>query len=237
MRSAGAADGAHLFAAIVLGLLAGLAALALSFQAAAAAPQPTDAAAVRAETLKVYDWAGYQRDLPDGPAPRRPPADKPHSVDLGTFANTMMIGLVVAGLAIAAMTLYAGGFAPLFGPAVAKPADSAPEAARRSQLETRLHDADRSAEAGDLASAIHTLLLTSIDLLHRRVGQEVPVAMTGRELIGHARVTDRARDDFAALVAAAELCHFGGRSADRALYERCRVHYERLWGIAPEAAA
>lgn len=224
---------------IVLGLVAGLAALAISLQGAAAAPRPTDAAAVRAEALKVYDWAGYQRDLPDSmpPPTRRPPADPSLSVGLGTLANTAMIGLVVALLAVVAMAVYAGGFGPLFGTAATRPADAAPEAARRSQLETRLQDADRSAATGDWASAIHTLLLTSIDLLRRRVGQEVPVAMTARELIGHARVTDRSRDDFAALVAAAELCHFGGRPADRLLYERCRAHYELLWGMAPEAAA
>ena len=108
---------------------------------------------------------------------------------------------------------------------------------QRDHLKARLDDADRSAVSGDWSAAIHVLLLTSIDLLRRRVGQEVPVAMTARELVGRARVPEQARDDFAALVAAVELCHFGGRAADRPLYERCRAHYERLWGMPPEATA
>ena len=104
-------------------------------------------------------------------------------------------------------------------------------------MKERLVDADRFASAGDWAAAIHVLLLTSIDLLRRRLGQAIPAAMTSRELVGRAQVASEARSDFAALVSASELCHFGGRSADRALYERCRDHYERLWGMHQETAA
>jgi hypothetical protein len=108
---------------------------------------------------------------------------------------------------------------------------------RRGQLQERLGDADRFAATGDWAAAIHILLLTSIDLLRRRVGQAIPAAMTARELVGRARVPDPARADFAMLVAASELCHFGGRSANRTLYDSCRVHYERLWSLPAATTA
>ena len=63
------------------------------------------------------------------------------------------------------------------------------------------------------------------------------MALTARELLHHMKLGEQARGDLAALVGAAELCHFGGRPADRELYERVRTHYERLWQIAPQAAA
>jgi hypothetical protein len=228
---------------IVLGFAALLATMAVSWHPAAAAPSPTDAAAVRAEVARVFDWAGYQRDLPqaksDDVQPKRtpPPADMQIPTELGPLANAILIGLVVVLVVMLAMGLYSGDWQFLSAPTPAKPDTEVPATSWREQLKARLHDADRSAGTGDWASAIHILLLTSIDLLRRRVGQEVPEAMTARELVGHAQLADQARGDFAALVGAAELCHFGGRSADRSLYDRCRAHYERLWGMPPEEPA
>jgi Domain of unknown function (DUF4129) len=227
---------------IVLGFTALLATMAMSWQPAAAAPPPTDAAAVRAEVARVYDWAGYQHDLPqaasDETPPKLPPPDYLRLLfELGPLAKAILVGLIVVLVVMLAMALYSGDWRWLSAPAPARPDEKLPAASRREQLKTRLQDADRSAVAGDWASAIHILLLTSIDLLRRRVGQDVPEAMTARELVGHAQLADQARGDFAALVGAAELCHFGGRSADRSLYDRCRAHYERLWGMPPEEPA
>lgn len=223
---------------IVFGLVAVLATLAVPCTIVAA-PSPTDAAAVREQVGKVYDWAGYQRDLPDAPAPRAPPRERksePLSLDLGSLASALLIGLAAVALVGVAMWLRAGGWSWSSTSTGAR-SEEAAAGVRRDHLKARLDDAERSAVSGDWSGAIHVLLLASIDLLRRRVGQEVPVAMTARELVGRARVPEQARDDFAALVAAVELCHFGGRPADRPLYERCRTHYERLWGMPPEATA
>jgi len=228
---------------IIFGFAALLATMAVSSHPAVAAPSPTDAAAVRAEVARVFDWAGYQRDLPqdkpdDTQQKRTPPlADVQIPVELGPLANAILIGLVAVLVVMLAMGLYSGDWQFLSAPAPAKPDEEVPATSRREQLKARLSDADRSAGTGDWASAIHILLLTSLDLLRRRVGQEVPEAMTARELVGHAQLADQARGDFAALVGAAELCHFGGRSADRSLYDRCRAHYERLWGMPPKEPA
>jgi hypothetical protein len=206
--------------------------------AAAAAPAGDDR--VRAEIPRVYDWAGYQRELPgERREPPKPPPGRRLDLgfDVGPLADTVLIGLALVVLAIVVLRLMSGEWRWL--PRIVEPPapEQTPASAQRQQLRARLGSADREAVAGDWSSAIHILLLTSIDLLRRRVGQAVPDAMTSRELAAEARLPAETRADFVALVAAAELCHFGGRAADRTLYERCRGHYERLWGIAPEAVA
>jgi uncharacterized protein DUF4129 len=223
---------------IAVGLVALLAMSFMPWGATQAAPSPTDPAQVRAEVERVYDWSGYQRDLPgERPArPAEPPTDVP-VLDLGPLLQAILVGLVVIAIVGAAMWLQSGGWRWLAAPRRAEREEEAPAEVSRERLKARLGDADRSAVSGDWASAIHILLLTSIDLLRRRVGQDVPPAMTARALVGRAQVEASARADFAALVAAAELCHFGGRPADRPLYERCRQHYERLWGMPPEQTA
>ncbi len=207
--------------------------------AGAATAAPAGDQKVRDAVSSVYDWAGYQRELPGEQEPPKPqPPSRLWQVDLGPFVNYLLIGLVAVVLVVVALRLLSGEWT-LSGHGAEPPApeQQAPGKARREQLRERLQSADREAVAGDWASAIHILLLTSIDLLRRRVGQDVPDAMTSRELVGEARLPVDTREDFAALVAAAELCHFGGRAADQSLYQRCRIHYERLWGMAPEAAA
>ncbi|HEY2873173.1 MAG TPA: DUF4129 domain-containing protein [Reyranella sp.] len=204
----------------------------------AASAAPAGDQKVRDAVSSVYDWAGYQRELPGEQEPPKPqPPPRPWQIDLGPFVNYLLIGLVVVVLVIVVLRLMSGEWTLRHRVEPPAPEQLAPGTARREQLRERLLSADREAVAGDWASAIHILLLTSIDLLRRRVGQDVPDAMTSRELVGEARLPVESREDFAALVAAAELCHFGGRAADQSLYERCRVHYERLWGMAPEAAA
>src|SRR5262245_641938 len=58
---------------VVFGLIVLLATMTAALHLAMAAPSPTDAAAVRAEIARVYDWAGYQRNLPEPTEPRPRP--------------------------------------------------------------------------------------------------------------------------------------------------------------------
>lgn len=206
--------------------------------AGVAGAAPAGEQKVRDAVSSVYDWAGYQRELPGEQEPPKPkPPPRLWQINLGPFVNYLLIGLVVVVLVVVVLRLMSGEWT-FSRRAVEPPApEQTPGTARREQLRERLQSADREAVAGDWASAIHILLLTSIELLRRRVGQDVPDAMTSRELVGEARLPAGSREDFAVLVAAAELCHFGGRAADRSLYDRCRSHYERLWGMAPEAVA
>ncbi len=224
---------------IVWGLVALLAATGVSLRGAAAAPSPSDAAAVKAEIHRVYDWAGYQRDMPEGDDADEPKPSRSWSfhMDAGPLPSVILIGLVLILVVMVAIWLRSGGWDRLFEASASGPDEEVPATVRQDRLRERLGDADRFATAGDWAVAIHILLLTSIDLLRRRLGQAIPAAMTARELVGRAQVPDQGRDDFAALVSASELCHFGGRPADRSLYDRCRIHYERLWGMSPEGLA
>ncbi len=206
-----------------------------------AAPTPSGDAVQRA-VERVYGASSYQREMPDvrmaPPPPRRPPPDEV-MVPVGDGFVTYLLGgaLLIVLVMIAMRVLGGGGRWSRAGDST----DATPVAgeARNQRVEViaRLDDADQAAADGDWARAIHILLLTSIERLRRHTGQGVPVALTARELIHHMKLAEQARGDLAALVGAAELCHFGGRSADRELYERVRRHYERLWQIAPQEAA
>jgi hypothetical protein len=216
---------------VVFTCLVLLAAQTAPLRSAGAAPAPGDAAGVRAEIDRVYDWAGYQRDLPEE-APE-PPA-REFTIELGGLGDTFLYGLLLIGVVGFVLWLRSTGWNPL-SPRDGPVPDEATAVISSNAPRVRLGEADRSAVAGDWASAIHILLLTSIELLRRREGHEVPPAMTARELVEHARLSEPARADLAALVSAAELCHFGGRAANRSLYDQCRRHYERLWGAEQPA--
>ena len=209
--------------------------------AAWAAPAPSGDTVQRA-VERVYGASSYQREMPDvqmaPPPPRRPPPGEV-TVPVGDGIVTYLLGgVLLIVLVMVAMRLLSGGWrwsrADESADTVATPGEAR---SHRVEAIARLDDADQAAADGDWAHAIHILLLTSIDRLRRQTGQGVPVALTARELIHHMKLTDQGRGDLAALVGAAELCHFGGRPADRALYDRVRAHYERLWQIAPQEAA
>jgi hypothetical protein len=208
---------------------------------AMAAPAPTGDAVQRA-VERVYGASSYQREMPDvqmpPPPPRRPPPDEV-SIPIGNgFVTYLLGGVLVIVLVMIAMRLLGGGWRwSRAGDSSEATPVSGEARNQRVEVIARLDDADQAAADGDWARAIHILLLTSIEWLRKQTGQGVPVALTARELIHHMKLTEHARGDLAALVGAAELCHFGGRSADRELYERVRLHYERLWQIAPQGAA
>ncbi len=229
-------------ARLVAALVACVALAAVLTCGAAAAPAPS-ADAVQRAVERVYGGSSYQREMPDTQAlplpPRKPPPDEimvPGGDGLVTF---LLAGALLIALVMIAMRLLGGGWG---WSRMANDKDTtaiAGDARSEQRVEAiaRLDDADQAAADGDWARAIHILLLTSIDRLRRQTGQGVPVALTARELIHHMKLDEQARGDLAALVGAAELCHFGGRPADRDLYARVRAHYERLWRIAPQAAA
>lgn len=208
---------------------------------AIAAPAPTGEAAQRM-VERVYGASSYQREMPDvqmaPPPPRRPPPDEVMIPVGNGFVTYLLGGVLVIVIVLIAMRLLSGGWRWSRSADSTEAAPVAGEArSQRVEVIARLDDADQAAADGDWAKAIHILLLTSIERLRKQTGQGVPVALTARELIHHMRLSEQARGDLAALVGAAELCHFGGRPADRALYERVRTHYERLWQIGPQGAA
>src|ERR1700761_5946327 len=108
---------------------------------------------------RVYDWAGYQRELPgeqEPPKPQPPPKMWKLPLDLGEIVNYLLIGLVVVVVVIVVLRLMSGEWR--LAPRRVEP--PAPEqtpgtAARHEQLRDRLDSADQEAGAGDWANAIH----------------------------------------------------------------------------------
>lgn len=95
-----------------------------------------------------------------------------------------------------------------------------------SQLLDALGRADRLAEEGQFAEALHLLLLHSIDYLKRHLGGVYGPSSTAREILLRARLPDSGRSSLGAIVDAAEVSYFGGRPVDSGVYAACRRHYQ-----------
>ncbi len=99
---------------IALGLLAWLAALGL----AGATPSATDAPAVRTEVKRVFDWSGYQRDLPqEETTPRRSPPSVVSRIhlpaELGELLTPLLYGLLLVVVIAVVLSLRSGTWSVL----------------------------------------------------------------------------------------------------------------------------
>lgn len=95
-----------------------------------------------------------------------------------------------------------------------------------SQLLDALERADRLAAEGQFAEALHLLLLHSFDYLKRHLGGVYGPSSTAREILHRSRLPDAGRQSLGAIVDAAEISYFGGRSVDGGIYAACRRHYQ-----------
>lgn len=98
----------------------------------------------------------------------------------------------------------------------------APEAA---PVRSWLDEADRLAEQGRFAEAIHHLLLRSIDDITRRRPRLVRPALTSRELAASDGIPAAARELFAAIARMVERSLFGGRDAGKSDWDSARSAY------------
>ena len=88
--------------------------------------------------------------------------------------------------------------------------------------------ADRLAAEGRFGEAVHVLLLYSLQVLRRHLDRKLSPSLTAREIVGLVPLSAERRDDLRLLISAAELCHFGGRSASATEYRGCRETYLRF---------
>lgn len=95
-----------------------------------------------------------------------------------------------------------------------------------SQLLDALQRADRLASEGQFAEALHLLLLHSFDYLKRHLGGVYGPSSTAREILHRSRLPAAGRQSLGAIVDAAEISYFGGRSVDGGVYAACRRHYQ-----------
>ncbi|NNG04676.1 MAG: DUF4129 domain-containing protein [Inquilinus sp.] len=226
---------------VFLGLLRGLAGrlaaaallgVALTHGAMAAATDDPDAVRRAAEDVLAGDR--IQQEMPSG-RPERPPPEPPSWLEwipegLADIVQLLMwIVIIVVGIVlIGYLTNEVAGYKRrermrngAEGGAAGNGADGADGAVR-----TSLTEADRLAQAGRFGEALHVLLLCCLGELRRRhLDAQLAPSLTSREILARLSLPERAAAAFAAIVAAVELSHFGGRPADAGQYDARRADF------------
>ena len=228
----------------------------------AAEPSPAE---IREAIDAVYDGRNYQRELPrpdgDSLANRRESdldgkegetRDKPQGWQPllwrlpGEWSEVLRIVIwVVGGVGLLLLLYFLVMELPALrrARAVALVDDKVGDSTGLRRAEARLEDpasleeADRLARAGRFAEAIHVLLLHAIEVLRARLESGLSQALTGREVLRLAPMPDAAAAALQALVRRSEHCHFGGRAADRDLYQQSLDHFQAFrdaWRRSPE---
>jgi hypothetical protein len=206
------------------------AALAIA-RAAAAAP---DAEAISQAVEQVYSSGQYQTELPKVHKPELPqikPLRLPEMVI--EVLRVLFWALVVVGIGLLLFYLARAGpdaWRRLRGkprPASPLTVAIAPGAAE-DVAAGDLAEIDSLARAGRYAEAVHALLLHGLLLLRRQLGLQLAPSLTSREILHVPALPRLSRQALEVIIAAVELCHFGARPADEALYRRCRERYEQI---------
>jgi len=172
------------------------------------------------------------RDTPDGGGRTRP-RDQGRATSwpefglgFGGLAQVLLwLGVGVAVLLLVA-AIVRSGLARRAVAAPARPVVSGPATAAVDDPERVLLDHERLAGSGDYAGAVHALLQQAIAVWVAG-GAVVPAHATARELLRRAGARAVPVDAFAQLVAAVERVLFGGRPADRRLYDDSRQQLQR----------
>lgn len=216
--------------------------LALTFVQGSTARADVDGAAVRAAVDEVYDGSDYQTSLPgvDEPLPQpdpEPEADEDDSEPANLAWLADVLEVVSYGLLAGAVIFVVYTSARAFMNMRLRPRRSDLDAAgddawdARDGAEearpTQFADAEALARQGAYGEAIHALLLVVVEAMRRRYDTVRP-ALTARELVRLIELGAGRHQDFADLVGAAELGHFGGRAIDRETYENSHERAKRL---------
>lgn len=168
---------------------------------------------------EVIEKLGLQADLPRGAEPgwhwhlHLPPE----------IANILLVLLIAIALLLVALFLrHARG--DLFsmwrssheGMGLACGAESAAGAPEVMAA------ADDLARQGRFVEAMHALLLQGLAEIRQRVGDRFADSLTSREILRHARLSDRGRASLRDIIARVEWTYFGENPADAADYAACR---------------
>jgi heme exporter protein D len=112
------------------------------------------------------------------------------------------------------------------------PAPEAPkgreEEAPKAALVRPLDDAERLAQEGRFAEAIHVLLLRTFQELTRAAGVTIAPSWTSREVLGKIWLAPDAREALVELVHVVELTWFGDDVPGEGDWLRCRAQYDRF---------
>jgi hypothetical protein len=171
-----------------------------------------------------------QHDFAAAPPPKPPPGwIEPLLRALKAAAPVTPIVFWVGVAAAAAMLLWLiVRDLPLRGrwrrrkPAAAPSPDWRPDANAAQAL---LDEADRLAAAGRFGEAVHILLFRSIEDIGARRPEAVRAALTSRDIVEAAPLSDTGRAAFRVIAEAVERSFFGGLPVVREEFERCRARY------------
>lgn len=201
-----------------------------------------DEAAIRAAVDEVYDGSDYQTELPgvDEPLPQPDPEPEPvesesEPVNLDWLADVLEVvsyALLVGAIIFIIYTSVRAFMNMRLRPRrtdLDRSGDDAWNAHGGAQeaRPTQFADAEALARQGAYGEAIHTLLLVVVDAMRRRYDTVRP-ALTARELVRLVDLGAGRSQDFAHLVGAVELGHFGGRTINREAYEDSHERAKRL---------
>lgn len=225
-------------------------AIAIVVAAGLAAAAPAHADRIEQARDRALTSA-YQRDLPryegagsgagSGSARVGQPAQlREHRIDtrerragdpgeVGSLMRALLLGLAVVVVVLVALWA-ARELMPRDEDVELPPDDAEPPgpAETAAIIERPLGDADELARRGELAEAIHALLLRTLEELVRTAAVRVERSHTSREILARVPLHADARDALAGLIAAVELTHFGDEPASAADYERCRQQFHRF---------
>ena len=182
-----------------------------------------DGAGPRPRRLAGGELAGDDRD-------RRAMFDARDHQEGGAMSSLMtmlMWGLVLVVGVLLAFWL-ASELSKFGGDAELPPIDESRarmQAAADAIIDRPLGDADELARRGELAEAIHTLLLRTLQELVRSAAVRVAPATTSREILARVPLLADARSALAGLITAVEITHFGDEPANAADYDRCRQQF------------
>ena len=204
----------------------------------------------------VLGAAGYQTHLPgydepaSSPTTTTPPIAPERRRVLGPSLRETSASSSLAPFANLLLWLFGGAGVLVLALAIAQsvvrwrirrvPSADAPLGATTGALADPTRWREHSGELasrGQLAEAIHALLLGTIDELKRRRGLVASPASTSRELVAELSLNRDARQAFSGLVESVEITLFGGRRASRAEYEACVHYFDALVNALAPAAA
>jgi hypothetical protein len=168
------------------------------------------------------DGPGYGSEPRVAPPPRAPESG---AANLFGLIVLSLLGVVLIVLLALGVTALFRNRAPKEDPAAAEDQES-DEPARARVLP--LGEVETLAMAGRYEDAIHALFHRAVRRLAARGSLAVADEMTGREVLRSAAVDDGARAALGDLVLAVEISVFGGRTLERADYDRCVASYQRI---------
>jgi hypothetical protein len=165
----------------------------------------------------------------------RAPAAEADDPESGSpLVRVLMWGAVVVGVVL--IGAWLAGELSRYGGDAELAADEPAAAIAPGLRERVLDDADALARRGELAEAIHTLLLRTLQELVRTSSTRLAPATTSREVLARVAISADARGALAALIGAVERTHFGGAPATLADYEGCRDRFHAFVAAARAGA-